>query len=101
MDTTELLARLEEAAPGVVVEPASSVDLHTTICVGAEDVVTVARVLRDGPGLRFAVLADLVAVDFFPREPRFELVYILVSIEHRRRLRLKVRLHGSGPTWRR
>ena len=51
--------------------------------------------LRDHPRLRFTFLAELTAVDFFPREPRFELVYILVSIEHRARLRLKVRLPGA------
>src|SRR6185436_10772113 len=28
-------------------------------------------------------------------EPRFELVYVLVSIGRRRRLRMKVRLHGD------
>ena len=40
-------------------------------------------------------LAELTAVDFWPREPRFEVVYLLVSIEHRARLRLKVRLDGG------
>ena len=41
------------------------------------------------------MLAELTAVDYWPREPRFELVYLLVSIAHRLRLRLKVRLHGG------
>ena len=56
-----------------------------------------ARALRDRPELAFTFLAELTAVDFWPREPRFELVYILVSIEHRLRLRLKVRLQGDDP----
>ena len=34
--------------------------------------------LRDHPDLRFTLLAELTAVDFWPREPRFELVYLLV-----------------------
>ncbi len=51
--------------------------------------------LRDRPDLRYAFLAELTAVDFHPREPRFELVYLLVSLEHRQRLRLKVRLPGD------
>lgn len=38
----------------------------------------------------------MTAVDFWPREPRFEVIYILVSIEHRRRVRLKVRVAGPG-----
>src|SRR4029077_14100941 len=51
--------------------------------------------LRDRPELAFAVLAEVTAADFWPREPRFELIYVLVSPEHRHRLRLKVRLHGN------
>ena len=43
----------------------------------------VARALRDHPDLRFNLLAELTAVDFWPREPRFEIVYVLVSLEHR------------------
>ena len=54
-----------------------------------------ATVLRDRPDLRYALLAELTAADFWPREPRFELVYMLVSIEHSFRLRLKVRLKGD------
>jgi NADH-quinone oxidoreductase subunit C len=53
------------------------------------------RALRDAPALRFAALAELTAVDFWPREPRFELVYILISLEHRLRLRAKIRLRGD------
>ena len=41
------------------------------------------------------MLAELTAVDFWPREPRFEVVYILISIEHRMRFRVKVRLDGA------
>jgi NADH-quinone oxidoreductase subunit C len=52
----------------------------------------VMRALRDRPELRFSVLAELTAVDFWPREPRFELIYILISLEHRYRVRLKVQL---------
>jgi NADH-quinone oxidoreductase subunit C len=95
MDATALLARLKEAARGVELEFVPSVDLHTTMYVPSDHVPAVARALRDRPDLRFNVLADLTAVDFWPREPRFELVYILVSIEHRLRLRMKARLHGE------
>ncbi len=52
--------------------------------------------LRGRPELAFTFLSELTAVDFWPREPRFELVYALVSIEHRARLRVKVRLPSAG-----
>jgi NADH-quinone oxidoreductase subunit C len=95
MEATALLRSLQEAVPGVRLESAPSVDLQTTVYVSREDLLEVARELRDRPDLAFTFLAELTAVDFWPREPRFELVYLLVSIEHRLRLRVKVRLSGE------
>jgi NADH-quinone oxidoreductase subunit C len=95
MDSTSLIALLREAVPGAAFESAPTVDLQMTMYAPRDQVPAVARVLRDDPRLRFAFLAELTVVDFFPRAPRFELVYILVSIEHRARLRLKVRLDGA------
>jgi NADH-quinone oxidoreductase subunit C len=40
-------------------------------------------------------LADLTCADYYPREPRFEIAYHLLSIKRRERVRLKVRLDGS------
>jgi len=40
-------------------------------------------------------LSDLTCADFYPREPRFEMAYQLLSIKRRERVRLKVRLDGS------
>ena len=96
MEGTALVDLLEHALPGTF-EPAASVDLQTTVYAPAERLVEIARTLRDRPELRFAFLAELTAVDFWPREPRFEVVYLLVSIEHRLRLRMKVRLPGADP----
>jgi NADH-quinone oxidoreductase subunit C len=78
-----------------VLEAAPTVDLQTTIYASRDDVLAICRVLRDRDDLRFAVLSELTAVDFHPREPRFELVYLFVSIDHRLRVRMKVRLHGE------
>jgi len=93
----DLVQVLQEAVRGVVIEAAPSIDLQTTIYVPREHVPGVARALRDRPELRYAFLAEVTAADFWPREPRFELVYMLVSLEHRQRLRLKVRLQGDDP----
>ena len=95
MDATALLASLEQAAAGAGFEPVASLDLQTTFYVSRDRVVDVARALRERSDLRFDFLAELTAVDFWPREPRFELVYVLVSLEHRLRLRMKVRLSGA------
>ncbi len=95
MDAAAIIALLDQVAPGAEFEAVASVDLQTTFYVSRERVVDVARALRDRPELRFEFLAELTAVDFWPREPRFELVYVLVSLEHRLRLRMKVRLSGA------
>src|SRR5882672_11983243 len=95
MDGSALLALLQQAVPGATIEAAPSVDVHTTFYVSRDHVIEVTRALRDAPELRFSFLAELTAVDVWPREPRFEVVYVLVSIEHRLRLRLKVRLQGA------
>jgi NADH-quinone oxidoreductase subunit C len=95
MDATALIATLADAVPGAQFEPAPSVDLQPTIYVSRDHLPDVVRILRDRADLAFNFLAELTAADYWPRDPRFEVVYILVSIVHRRRLRLKVRLYGS------
>jgi NADH-quinone oxidoreductase subunit C len=97
MDATALIASLQEAVPGTQIESVPSVDLQTTMYVSREDLPAIARALRDRPELAFNLLAEITAVDFWPREPRFELVYILVSIPNRLRVRVKVRLSGADP----
>ena len=96
MDAPALIAALQEDVPGASLEAAASADLHTTIYASPEDLPAIARALRDRPDLRCVFLAELTAVDLHPREPRFELVYMLVSLEHRFRLRVKVRLDGNA-----
>jgi NADH-quinone oxidoreductase subunit C len=53
--------------------------------------------LRDDGDCPFNYLADITCVDWFPSEPRFEVVYHLLSISKKERVRLKVRLDGSSP----
>ena len=96
MDPTALIATIQSELPGVAFEPAPSADRHATVYVAGADLPAGARALRDHPALRFGFLAELTAVDYHPREPRFEVIYILVSIERRLRLRVKVRLAGDG-----
>jgi|SRR6185312_430615 len=42
-------------------------------------------------------LSDLTCADFYPREPRFEVAYHLLSISRKERVRLKVKLSGDDP----
>ena len=54
-----------------------------------------ASLLKDDPDLRFDFLSDLTCLDVYPNEPRFEVVYHLLSMQMKERLRLKVRLAGD------
>jgi NADH-quinone oxidoreductase subunit C len=46
---------------------------------------------------KFVRLSTVTAVDRYPAEPRFEVVYHLHSVERNLRLRLKCRLAGTDP----
>jgi len=95
VEVSALIAALQEAIPGAQFEAAPSIDLQATLYVSRDDVPAVMRALRDREQLAYSFLAELTAADFWPREPRFELIYILVSIARRDRIRVKVRLNGE------
>jgi len=46
---------------------------------------------------KFVRLSTVTAVDRYPAEPRFEVVYHLHSLERKERVRLKCRLAGTDP----
>jgi NADH-quinone oxidoreductase subunit C len=65
---------------------------QTSAVVRPEAIAVVCRALRDAPELRFGFLAQITAVDWLEREPRFEVVYHLLALDTRATLRLKVRV---------
>ncbi|NUP89889.1 MAG: NADH-quinone oxidoreductase subunit C [Candidatus Sumerlaeia bacterium] len=69
-----------------------------TILVAPGEIVSVLAALRDDKGLDFDTLMDLCAVDHLPRRPRFEVVYHLVSLAKRQRLRVKVPVEEKSPS---
>jgi NADH-quinone oxidoreductase subunit C len=99
MDASSIISTLTSIVAGASYEVGASVDMPT-LYVPADRLVETCRVLRDTSGLEFEVLVEVTAADYFPREPRFEVVYHLLSIAQRARLRLKVRVanDGSVPT---
>jgi NADH-quinone oxidoreductase subunit C len=105
MLATEIIDRLSRALPGGLdgVKAVDSRDGMPTIVVAPDALIEVGRVLRDDPALRFVVLADISAADFHPREPRFELAYLLCCPgvggygDAPKRLRLKVQVRGDDP----
>jgi NADH-quinone oxidoreductase subunit C len=61
-----------------------------TLGIAPAQIVDVCRVLKNTVG--FERLSAVTAVDWWPREPRFEVVYLLHSTQKNARLRMNVRL---------
>lgn len=62
----------------------------------ADRIVRVLKFLRDDATCRFEQLVDLCGVDYPDREPRFDVVYHLLSMSNNQRLRLKVGVGEDG-----
>jgi NADH-quinone oxidoreductase subunit C len=69
-----------------------------TIVLAREVLRDACLALKNDPALQYNALADVTCVDWFPREPRFEVVYHLFSTIKKKYLRLKVKLQGEDPS---
>ena len=100
MSAAAVMAALAAAVPGAHYEELQSSDSAITpsLLVPAADLLATCQALCNTPGLEFHAFSDVTAVDFHPhREPRFDVVYHLVSPHRRARIRLKVRLDLNQP----
>ena len=86
------LEKLKQHFGDSVLETADFRGDHTAL-LSPSVIAEVCGWLRDHPELRFNMLTDMTAVDYLPRDPRFEVVYQLYSVPNKVRLRLKIRLH--------
>jgi len=96
VDASSIIDTLTAAVPGASFEAGASVDF-ATIYVPARQLVETCRTLADHPSLRFNVLIEVTAADYLPREPRFEVVYHLLSIPHNARFVLKLQVREENP----
>ena len=90
------LARLL-AWNALVVEAVKFDREELTIWVEKGSIREACAILHDDPECPFNYLCDLTAVDWYPSEPRFEVVYHLLSIPGKERVRLKAKIDGSSP----
>jgi NADH-quinone oxidoreductase subunit C len=67
-----------------------------TITVPAQDIVAVARQLRDDERCQYWSIIDVTAVDWPSREKRFDVVYHFLSPRHNRRVRVKAEVGESA-----
>jgi len=68
-----------------------------TIYVDRDHVRESCVLLKEDPACPFNFLSDVTCVDLYPSEPRFEVIYHLLSIQNKERVRLKVRLNSASP----
>ncbi len=64
---------------------------EATHIIKKDSLIEICRFLKNNSELQFNFLTDIVAVDYFPMKPRFEIIYHLYSIPQKHRLRLKVK----------
>ena len=89
-----VLRRLQAFHPDAVAD-AHDFRGQLTVVTPAGLARSVLEFLKTDPELRFNFLADLTAVDRYPVEPRFEVVYHLRSMHAGQRLRLKARVSSE------
>src|SRR5438309_1499037 len=85
------LARLLAANASAIPDAKFDRD-ELTIWVDRAFIREAVALLRDDAELRYNFLSDVTCVDWHPTSPRFEIVYHLLSIPRKARVRLKVRL---------
>jgi NADH-quinone oxidoreductase subunit C len=92
-----LLARVATILPRLTRLPLEDTRGQAVVTAPVDAAADALRTLRDDPELRFDLLADVTAVDYLGRTPRFEVVYQLKSLALDHRLRLKVPVDGDAP----
>ena len=112
MVTLEQLQGSVRAALGERAGAASVERGQLVVEVAAGDAIEALTALRDGPGLAFTTLVDLLGIDYQGHAtegqgPRYAVVYNLLSIEHNTRVSVRVRcadddfpaLESALPVW--
>ena len=66
-----------------------------TVTIDRAYIREACAVLREGTETKFNFLSDVTCVDRHPLEPRFEVIYHLLSHSRKERVRLKVKLSGG------
>jgi NADH-quinone oxidoreductase subunit C len=68
---------------------------EVTHIVKKEALLDVCRFLKSEKDLKMDFLSDVLGVDYHPRTPRFEVVYLLYSTANKIRLRLKIKVEDG------
>jgi NADH-quinone oxidoreductase subunit C len=98
MDNNQVLATITKAFPQAVDSSDQPYgQLHLTLSARGEDFLSVMRFLRDEEHLQYTLLSDVTAIDWPPQIPRFDLLYILFSVQNEHRLVVHLPLPEGEP----
>ncbi len=86
-----LFARIQEAVPAAEFGVSHDQDV---VRVERGDLLALAAAARESG---FEMCLDVTAVDYLDRDPRFELVVVVLSMEHRTRLRILIGIPAHDP----
>jgi NADH-quinone oxidoreductase subunit C len=95
-ELTQIVEKLESKFPNSI-ENVREFRGEYTVQVRPDALIEVGTFLRDDPDCAFSTCVDVSGVDYYPEEPRFGVNYHLLSVTHKLRLRLKVRVKGPNP----
>lgn len=88
MDQKNILDSIREQFSDSILETHSRLG-QDTVVIDKDKLIGLAGFLKESPDLKFNILIDLTAVDYWKKNPRFEVVYHFLSMENRMRLRVK------------
>jgi len=80
---------IDERVPNAIVDARLAAD-GPVLFIDPAQIVPVCQFLKDAAGFEQAV--GITGVDWWPKSPRFEVIYLLRSYKNNARLRLSVRL---------
>jgi NADH-quinone oxidoreductase subunit C len=95
---------IEEQLPGAITEGRSMRGGEFELVIAPAHIVAVCKILKEDRG--YEQLSGVTGVDWWPREPRFEVVYFLRSFRNKARLRLVAQvgeneeIDSVAPVWR-
>jgi NADH-quinone oxidoreductase subunit D len=92
MSSETTLQKLRERFPNAI-QNVSEFRGETTVTIPRESLLQVARWLY--ADLHFEMLLDVTALDWLPREPRFDILYYFLSLKDNARLRLRIQLASN------
>ena len=85
-----------DATLGDYVQSSKLAHGELTLEIRVESVERVIKFLRDDSTCRFEMLIDICGVDYPQRDPRFDVVYHLLSVSNNMRIRVKVGVEEEG-----